>query len=199
MKARARGGVAVGLALVAGLGACAPAPVARPSVAPAQVAPSSAPAAVAPPATVPEDPNWQRARGDDVLERARLAEAEGAARLFEVSLGGGEAEAVALGALPFADDADSVLAALVRRAATGDEAARRARLAVVLEVAGRPATARDPLDAEGARAAAAMLVELAARADLDPEERALALSAARALADKGFLEAARLPSVPDAE
>ncbi len=144
-------------------------------------------------AEVPTDPTWQRARGEDDLDRARLAEAEGAAALWDVAVGGGEAEAVALSALPFAEDAESVLEALVTRAATGDAAGRRARLVAALAVAARPATSRDPLDPAALRSSAALLVAIASRADVPVDERAIAVSAARALAGKGYLDAARVP------
>lgn len=145
-------------------------------------------------ADVPADPLWQRARFDDALDRARLAGAEGAAGLFDAVLGGGEAEAVALGALPYADDAEAVLGALVTRAAEGDPSSRGARLEAILAISGRPASSNEPLEPDGMRAAAALLAALCRRTDLPRGERALAISAARALAAKGWGDASRIPT-----
>lgn len=145
-------------------------------------------------ADVLADPLWQRARGEDALDRARLAEAVGAAGLFDAVLGGGEAEAVALGALPYADDAEVVLGALVTRAAEGDALRRSARLEAILAISGRPASSNEPLEPDGTRAAAALLAALCGRTDLPRGERALAISAARALAAKGWADASRIPS-----
>jgi hypothetical protein len=143
---------------------------------------------------VPDDPLWQRARGEDRLERARLAEAVGAAALLDAVDGGGEAEAAALGALPYADDAEAALGALAERALVADPASRARLLEAILAIAGRPASPRDPLDPDGVRACARALLVLAARADLPRDDRALAVSAARALADKGFADPARVPA-----
>jgi hypothetical protein len=125
----------------------------------------------------------------------RLAEAVGAEELVDALDDGGDVAKTALASLPFAPDADLALAPLALRASTAKDAAeRRMLLETLVAVAGRPRDQRDPPDPEGARAAAATLVEIARRSSLDREDRALAVSAARALAEKGWIEAARVPA-----
>jgi len=140
------------------------------------------------------DPRWQRARGDDPLERARLAEAEGAARLVEALDDGGEVAATALLALPYADDADLALGPVSQRALAAKPADLAPLLQALLEIAGRPARPREPLDPEGARAAGEALLALARRRDLPRDLRALAVSGARALAARGYVDPAAIPA-----
>jgi hypothetical protein len=139
------------------------------------------------------DPRWIRALRGDPLEHARLADALPTPELVEGVLDGGALAAAALAAIPHADDADLALgplAALAQRAAdapralarTGEPAAPLdALLRALLAIAGRPPTAREPLDPDGVREAARALCALAVRADLSDEARALARSAERAL------------------
>lgn len=164
----------------------------------APMARSAAPGAPAsassrPPGPRDGDPRWQRARGDDPLERARLAEAEGAAGLLEALDDGREIAEAALLALPYADDADLALGPLSQRALAAPPADLGPLLQAILEIAGRPARQREPLDPEGARAAGQALLALAGRGALPPPTRALAVSGARALAGRGYVDPAAIP------
>jgi hypothetical protein len=60
-------------------------------------------------------------------------------------------------------------------------------------IAGLPRRSRELLDPEGVRRAAEAMLALAARSDIPREERALAISAARALAEKGYVDSKRIP------
>ena len=152
-------------------------------------------AALAPPRSSPRrsDPRWRRAQGDDPAELQRLASEVGAAELVDGVNDGGDIAAVALGALPYADDADVALAPLAELASVPTSSARQAILTAILAVAGRPRRARDLLDPEGVRRAGEVLLSLAARQDIPRAERAIAISAARALAEKGYVDARRIP------
>ncbi len=185
----ARLSIAVALAAAA----CSARPDAT-SAPPVHAAPSASEVARTPSARS-TDPRLLRAAGDEPIERMHLAEAVGAADLVEALDDGGAVAKTALVALPFARDADLALAPLASRAAaTRDAAERRALLEALVAIAGRPNDQRDPLDPEGTRVAAATLVEIARRASLDREDRALAVSAARALAEKGWIDPARIPT-----
>lgn len=154
---------------------------------------ASASAPPRPPSPRLTDPRWRRAAGDDPLEHARLAEAEGAAGLLAALEDGGDIADAALRALPYADDADLALGPLAARAAAAPAASLPPLLDALLGVAGRPPRPREPLDPDGARAAAAILLELSGRRDLPPEQRAVAISAARALAERGLVDPRRIP------
>jgi len=139
------------------------------------------------------DPLWQRAAGEDPLERARLAEAVGAAGLLEGVEDGGEIAKTALAALPYADDADIALRRLCEIAIQAQPPALAPVLEAVLGVAGQPRRQRELLDPEGVRACGEALVAIAGRSQLGKPDRALAVSAARALAEKGYLDPGRIP------
>jgi hypothetical protein len=141
------------------------------------------------------DPRWQRALGDDPLDIERLAVAVGAVELLAGVDEGGEVARVALLALPHADDADLALGALCERAAAPPpDPPRAAVLTTILGIAGRPSTQRELLDPDGVRACGEVLPQLATDTALSPAERALAISAARALVLKGQLDPARVPT-----
>ncbi|WP_437729398.1 thiamine biosynthesis protein [Sorangium sp. So ce861] len=156
-------------------------------------------AAPRPPSPRLTDPRWRLAAGDDPLERARLAEAEGAAGLLAALEDGGGIALTALGALPYADDADLALGPLAERARAASGPSLTPLLEALLGIAGRPPRPREPLDPDGARAAAAALVELSRRRDLPAEQRALAISAARALAERGLVDPRDIPADLDLE
>jgi hypothetical protein len=118
--------------------------------------------------------------------------AVGAAELVAAVEAGGPMGETALAALPFADDADVALGRL-GDLAKADPARRRAVLAAMLGVAGRPREPRELLDPEGVRRAAEAVLGLAGDRTLPREDRALAISAARALAEKGYVDARRIP------
>lgn len=202
-----RPGLAIAGALL--LAACAPAaPASTTSPAPIASAPPS-------PARTPsprlDDPAWQRASTLDPLDLERLAASSGVFELLEGVADGGDVARTALAALPFAEDADLALRSLGERAAsaashplavarTGEPAASISLvLQAMLDIAGRPPAPREPLDPEGVRAAAEALLALAAPSSPAPDARALAISAARALAEKGYVDPARIPSDLDVE
>ncbi|MGK3993413.1 thiamine biosynthesis protein [Sorangium sp. So ce1024] len=210
-RRRAAAAGAVRLAVLAALAAVLTAPLAcrRESAASASSSPSASataqPSAAAPRPPSPRltDPRWRRAADDDPLEHARLAEAEGAAGLLAALEDGGDIADAALRALPYADDADLALGPLAERAAAAPASSLPPLLDALLGVAGRPPRPREPLDPDGARAAAAILLELSGRRDLPPEQRAVAISAARALAERGLVDPRRIPAdldpaLPDA-
>jgi hypothetical protein len=182
-------------ALLLLLAACRPAPATH-------LPPSPTPSASipAPPPENPRlhDPRWIDARSDDPLEKARLAVAVGAAALLAGLDDGGETAETALKAIPFADDAEIALGPLADRLRR-DASRRRSILGAILGVAGQPPRQREPLDPEGARRCGEILVGLAADASLPREERALAVSAARALAEWGYVDRRRIPPALDPE
>ncbi|HTN82713.1 MAG TPA: thiamine biosynthesis protein [Sorangium sp.] len=169
------------------------------SAPPSSSAAAPASAAPRPPSPRLTDPRWRRAAGDDPLEQARLAEAEGASGLLAGLEDGGDIAAAALRALPYADDADLALGPLAARARAAPPSSLPPLLDALLGIAGRPPRQREPLDPDGARAAAAALVELSGRRDVPAEQRAVAISAARALADKGLVDPRLIPGDLDPE
>jgi hypothetical protein len=164
-----------------------------PPVVPETVA---APAPPPPPSPRKTDPRWLLAAGEDPLEKARLAVAVGAAELLSGVEDGGETAEVALAALPFADDGEIALGRLGEMIRAPSPARARV-LAAILGVAGQPRGAREPIDPDGAKRCGAALIALAADPAAPREERALAVSAARALAEKGLVDPARIPSELD--
>ncbi|WP_437747673.1 thiamine biosynthesis protein [Sorangium sp. So ce302] len=189
----------VALVLLAPLGCrreqgSAPRPAASPASAAAS--PSLAPR---PPSPRLTDPRWRLAAGDDPLDCARLAEAEGGSGLLAALDDGGDIALTALRALPYADDADLALGPLAERARAASGPSLPPLLEALLGIAGRPPRPREPLDPDGARGAAAALVELAGRRDLPSDQRALAISAARALAERGLVDPLRIPADLDPE
>jgi len=183
--------------LFLGLAACrcsgAPAPSSIDGAAPRASAASAAPAP-RPPSPRLTDPRWIAARDEDPLERARLASELGASELLDALDDGGEIEATALAALPYADDAELALGPLAERAEKAEPAQLGAILEAILAIAGQPRRPRELVDPEGARYAGAVTVAIAGRAELPRELRALAVSAARALAEKGFIETSKIPT-----
>jgi hypothetical protein len=139
------------------------------------------------------DPRWIAARDEDPASQMRLAAAEGAAGLLEAIEDGGETTATALVALPYAEDAEAALGRLGSLAQGSTPSLRGPVLAAILAIAGQPRRSREPLDPEGARACGEVVISLAARVELSREERATAVSAARALAEKGYADARRIP------
>jgi hypothetical protein len=171
--------------------ACRPAPPDPNPPAPPSAPPSST--ARSGPSPRLADPRWIQARSEDPLEKARLAEAVGAAELLAGVEDGGETEATALAALPYAADAEVALARLAEIARA--DASRRARaLAAILAIAGSPRRPREPLDLEGARRCGEAVLALALDPAIPRDERALAVSAARALAEKRLVDPARIPT-----
>jgi hypothetical protein len=180
------------LASVFFLAACS----APPPVVPAPVASVEAPPPPPPPSPRKTDPRWILAASEDPLEKARLAVAVGAAELLRGVEDGGETADIALAALPFADDGEVALGRLGEL--IGAASPGRARiLAAILGVAGQPRRQREGIDPDGARRCGLALIALAADRGAPREERAMAVSAARALAEKGLADPARIPSELD--
>jgi hypothetical protein len=136
---------------------------------------------------------WILAASDDAAEKARLAIAVGAAELLDGVAEGGDVAATALASLPFADDAEIALGKLgeLLRAPAPPHGSV---LASILGIADQPARSREPLDPEGARRCGEALLTFASDTKLPREERAIALSAARALGEKGYVDRAKIPA-----
>ena len=163
--------------------------------------PEPPPALTAAPATESprlHDPRWLQARSDDPLEKTRLAMAVGAAELLAGAEDEDPVAATALAALPYADDAEIALGRLgelaLDRASPRSTARRRRVLEAILGIAGRPRRPVEALDPDGARRCGRAVVALAADPTLPREERALAVSAARALAEQGYVDRAAIPT-----
>jgi len=144
-----------------------------------------------------DDPKWTRAMGEDAQGKQALADALGASGLVEALEDGGEIARVALEALPLAEDAEIALAPLVARGRGAKDADLVATLQAVLEIAGKPATAREALDPEGAAEAGAWVLSVATNESLPRETRAIAVSAARAFAEKKIVDGSKIPTSLD--
>lgn len=140
------------------------------------------------------DERWQRAQGEDLADKQALADALGASGLVDALDDGGEMTATALLCLPLADDADLALGPLANRLPAVPQELREAYLTAFLGIAGRPERARESLDHEGAARAGEALIAAAKNEALPREHRALAISAARALAEKKLVDAAKIPT-----
>ena len=150
-------------------------------------------AAVTPQGARASDARWIAARDEDPAALMRLAASEGATGLLDGLDDGGETAATALRALPHADDAEGALGRLGARAAAATGEQRGPLLATILAIAGEPRRQREALDAEGARSCGEAMISIASRADLPREDRAAAVSAARALAEKGYADPRKIP------
>lgn len=140
------------------------------------------------------DERWQRAKGEDLADKQTLADALGAAGLLDALDEGGDIATTALACLPLADDADLALGPLAKRVLAAPNESREAYLSALLGIAGRPARARESIDPDGAAEAGAAVLELAKNTALPREHRALAISAARALAEKKIVDSAKIPT-----
>lgn len=140
------------------------------------------------------DPRWRRALAGDPLDVEALALAEGASGLLEGVEDGGELMRVALDALPLAADAELALGRLGELALLEDAAISEAAVVTIHHIAGAPPSRGEPLDPDGVTAAARAVMTLATRAGLPRERRARAVSAARAFAERGVLDPARIPA-----
>jgi hypothetical protein len=166
-------------------------------------------ASVEPPAAAAASPSsvmprggealFRRAAAGDPADRERLALALGAEGLLERLGDGEERAATALASLPYAEDAEAALGRLAALALGSDPARRRPALEAMLAIAGRPRAPRELVDPEGARRAGEAALSLAAQPFVLAEERALAISTARALAEKGYLDEGRVPRDLDAK
>lgn len=140
------------------------------------------------------DERWQRAQGEDLADKQALADALGASGLLEALDEGGTIALTALLSLPLADDADIALGPLALRLSSTKNEARELYLTAMLAIAGRPARSREMLDPEGATQAGEVLLSVAKDESLPREHRALAISAARALAEKKMVDPGKIPT-----
>lgn len=140
------------------------------------------------------DERWQKAKGEDLADKQALADAVGATGLVDALDDGGDMTTTALLCLPLADDADSALGSLAKRLPTVANELREAYLVAVLGIAGRPARAREVVDPEGLVEAGDAVLAIAKNDALPPEHRALAISAARAFAEKKIVDPAKIPT-----
>lgn len=136
--------------------------------------------------------------GEDVADKQALADALGASGLLDALDDGGDVTATALLSLPLADDAELALGPLAKRATTATNESRTSLLSALLGIAGRPAHAREFVDPEGATEAGDVVLAIAKNELVPREHRALAISVARALAEKKFVDPARIPTDLDA-
>jgi len=177
-------------------------PLVAPALAPSEapVAPvasagvTSSPAGTASPGARAADERWQRAKGEDLADKQALADALGATGLLEALDDGGDITTTALECLPLADDAELALGPLAKRVIAATNESREAYLKALLDIAGRPARAREAIDPDGAVEAGAAVLELAKNTSLPREHRALAISTARALAEKKIVDSAKIPT-----
>lgn len=140
------------------------------------------------------DLRWQRALAGDPLDLQALAEAEGATGLLEGLEDGGDLFRTACEALPLAPDAEVALGRLGEVALLPDGALSDAAVAAIHRIAAGPPSRGEPLDPDGVARAAAAVLALASRETLPRERRARAISAARAFAARGALDAGKIPA-----
>jgi hypothetical protein len=140
------------------------------------------------------DERWQRAAGEDQADKQALADALGAAGLVDALDDGGGITMTALACLPLADDADTALGPLAKRLLEATNESREPYLSALLGIAGRPARAREVVDPDGARQAGEAVLSMAKNEALPREHRALAISAARALAEKKIVDSTKIPT-----
>ncbi len=200
-----RSAIFIGVTLV-GCSRAQPPPDAhsQPLVASAAVAPNDAlapPAAsaiatsgTASPAARAGDERWQRASLEDLADKQALADTLGAAGLLDALDDGGTITTTALACLPLADDADTALGPLAKRLLEATNESREAYLSALLAIAGRPARAREVVDPDGATQAGEAVLSIAKNEALPREHRALAISAARALAEKKVVDPSKIPT-----
>ncbi|MBK8259145.1 MAG: thiamine biosynthesis protein [Polyangiaceae bacterium] len=143
------------------------------------------------------DPYWKEALGGDPLALRALAEHEGALGLLEGVEDGGDLFRVAVSALPFASDADLALGRLGEIALLEDAALADASVSSLRLIAMQKPTRGELLDPDGVSNAAHALAVLASRENAPKERRSLAISAARAFAERGALDPATIPTALD--
>jgi hypothetical protein len=141
------------------------------------------------------DELWRQALAGDPLDLAALADREGALNLMTGVDQGGEIGLAALHAVPFADDAELAMRRLGEIALQTEGDTQRDVLDAIVRIAARPASTRDALDAPGVRACAdALLVIAGKRGSARRDNRALAVSALRSLAERLGADAGAIPT-----
>lgn len=140
------------------------------------------------------DERWKRAlRDEDPVARAAFADEVGAAELAEALSDDEPLRGLALDALPHATDAELSMGALAILLDRTEGPARDEVLEVILAVAARPPAVGEILDPEGSRACADRVLALAESGQSAPRTRALAVSAAHRLADRGWIDRRSIP------
>lgn len=197
-----RGRLLVALATVAcgvacGKGSTAPAPATSPKV---QVLQDGGATSASGEARAPVDPRtedlWTRAIDGDSDDLARLTRQVGVEELIE-GFGAAPRRLTVLRALAFADDF-TALPFLARAAGGAPDDEASAALASISSLAAEPRRATDVEEALEIRDGCALLLATAKDMTRPPQRRALVIGALRLLADRGWVEAAQVPTDLDA-
>ncbi|MEZ4389452.1 MAG: thiamine biosynthesis protein, partial [Polyangiales bacterium] len=112
---------------------------------------------------------------------------------------GGALFETACRALPFADDAELAAGRLGEIALLDDAAVSDGAVRALRAIAIAPPSRGEARDPDGVARAGAALLRLSQAKSLPPARRALAISAARAFAERGALDPARIPDDLDPE
>jgi hypothetical protein len=144
------------------------------------------------------DDLWKQAASEDPLDLVRLADREGAGGLLDGLEEGGPLGLVALGALPFADDAEGAYQRLGEILRQIDPVESAPVVHAITGIALRPRRQAEPLDPPGTRSCALALLELAQKKTLSNAVRAPAITALRLLAERGAVEPNAIPNDLDA-
>ncbi len=144
------------------------------------------------------DELWKQAASEDPLDLVRLADREGAGGLLDGLEEGGPLGLVALGALPFADDAEAAYQRLGEILRQIDPVESAPIVHAIAGIALRPRRQAEPLDPPGARSCALALLELAQKKSLSNAVRAPAITALRLLAERGAVDPNAIPNDLDA-
>jgi hypothetical protein len=145
-----------------------------------------------------KDELWRRAASQDPMDLARLADREGAGGLLDGLEEGGPLGLVALGALPFADDADLAFQRLGEIVRQIDPAESSPVVTAITAIALRPRRQAEPLDPPGLRTCALALLDVAQKKSSGATVRAKAITALRLLSERGAVEPKLIPTDLDA-
>jgi hypothetical protein len=141
---------------------------------------------------------WRRAADGDPADLARLADREGAMGLLDGLEEGGDAAAVALQAIPWAEDAEVTyqrLGEIIRQIDPGET---EPVLAAIAGIARRPRPQSEPVDPWGLRSCGAALLYLTQQKDLPKQVRVAAIGTLRLMADRNGVDPAAIPTDLDA-
>ena len=139
---------------------------------------------------------WQREEGDGPQSSARLADRIGAVALL-ASYERGLHDERALAALPWADDAFVVMGRLAELATDRRRTDRERLLRTLVRVVSREPQPVEPLAPDSVARAIAVLDAFSRDRSVANAERALAISALRALARVGYLDRASVTTQLD--
>jgi len=145
-----------------------------------------------------KDPLWQRVLSDDDdIDRAALADREGASGLLDAFEAGGPVARAALLTLPFADDARVAYGRLGEVALLTTDDARRDVVAAIFAIAANEPPCNEPQDPDGRKTCAQALLLVANNERVEQDVRATAVSALRLPAFRGMCDPAAIPSAFD--